>query len=284
MRPIRIEKSITSRDDEAVRRYLKELEKYQPLSPEQEYEVAMKAVIGDNAAMERLITSNLRFVVSVAKNYEGFKKPLCDLIAEGNIGLIKAAKKFDPSKGFKFISFAVWWIRQAILISIGNHERTVRLPINHLNRIFTISNSKNHLSQLLEREPTNEETSEHSGLSLDKIKESIWTSQHILSLDKPIGDENDATLLELTADNEAAADAKQAENHCSLSIELNETLSKLSNRERFILESFYGLSTGIEQDLDDIAKIIGLTKERTRQIKVSALKKAPGNVAYKKTL
>jgi len=272
MRAIKIERLITNRDD-VTRRYFNELERMPLAKLEEEVELAKKIRDGDKAALDRLVTLNLRFVVSVAKKYLGNGISLNDLINDGNIGLIQAANRFDETKGFKFITYAVWWIRQAILMAISNADRMIRLPQNQILSITTINKSRAKLLNQLEREPGIEELAEETGFSVKAVIELTSILKGCSSLDAIINDESGATLLDLIPDPDPAASPDQIEKS-SLLIELQRIMrSKLSARERYILEHFFGLATGNSRDMDDIAEDLRISKERVRQLKYKALNK-----------
>lgn len=273
MRAIKIQQSITNRKEDSVGLYFNDVEKILPVTPEEECELAKKIRAGDKAALDRLVSANLRFVISIAKKYAGGALTLNDLISEGNAGLIEAAKRFDETRGFKFISYAVWWIRQAMLLANGNHERMIRLPMNQVIAITKINQSKSKLTQKLERDPTMEELAKDTGLTLSKIVENISVTPPILSLDKTINEDTNSILLDLIADKDSGNSADQMERH-DLSCELRTFMSKkLTRREQFILEKIFGIGTGIPLSMEEVAYLLDLSKERVRQLKDQALKK-----------
>jgi len=273
MRAIKIQQSITNRKEDSVGLYFNDVEKILPVTPEEECELAKKIRAGDKAALDRLVSANLRFVISIAKKYAGGALTLNDLISEGNAGLIEAAKRFDETRGFKFISYAVWWIRQAMLLANGNHERMIRLPMNQVIAITKINQSKSKLTQKLERDPTMDELAKDTGLTLSKIVENISVTPPILSLDKTINEDTNSILLDLIADKDSGNDADQMERH-DLSYELKTFMSKkLTRREQFILEKIFGIGTGIPISMEEVAYLLDLSKERVRQLKDQALKK-----------
>ncbi|WP_284445099.1 RNA polymerase sigma factor RpoD/SigA [Pedobacter sp. B4-66] len=272
MRAIKIERLITNRDD-VTRRYFNELERMPLAKLEEEVELAKKIKDGDKAALDKLVALNLRFVVSVAKKYLGNGVSLNDLISDGNIGLIEAAKRYDETKGFKFITYAVWWIRQAILMATSNCDRMIRLPQNQILSITAINKSKAILLNELEREPTIEELAEHTGLSVKIIIQLTRISKGCSSLDAIINDESGATLLDVVPNNDPDVSPGKIEDS-SLLIELQQIMNeKLTVRERYILEHFYGLTTGNSRDMEDIAEDLKISKERVRQLKYKALNK-----------
>lgn len=273
MRSIKIQQSITNRKEDSVGLYFNDIEKILPITAEEECELAKKIRTGDKAALDRLVSANLRFVISIAKKYVGGNLTLNDLISEGNAGLIEAAKRFDETRGFKFISYAVWWIRQAMLLANGNHERMIRLPMNQVITITKINQSKSKLTQRLEREPTLEELAEDTGLTLNKIIENISVTPPILSFDKTINEDNNGILLDLIADKDPDHSPDQMEKQ-DLSCELKTIMSKkLTCREQFILEKIFGIGTGIPISMEEVADLLDLSKERVRQLKDQALKK-----------
>ncbi|NRF37282.1 RNA polymerase sigma factor RpoD/SigA [Pedobacter foliorum] len=272
MRAIKIERLITNRDD-VTRRYFNELEKMPLAKLEEEVELAKKIKDGDKAALDKLVSLNLRFVVSVAKKYLGNGISLNDLISDGNIGLIEAARRYDETKGFKFITYAVWWIRQSILMAISNCDRIIRLPQNQILNITAINKSRAILLNELEREPTLDELVEHTGFSVKTIIELTKISKGCSSLDAVINDESGATLLDLVPDQDPDINPDQIEKS-SLLIELRRIMrSKLSAREGYILEHFFGLTSGNSIDMEDIAEDLKISKERVRQLKYKALNK-----------
>lgn len=272
MRAIKIERLITNRDD-ITRRYFSDLEKIPLAGIDEEVELAAKIRNGDKEALNKLVNHNLRFVVSVAKKYLGNGLCLNDLINEGNIGLIHAASRFDETKGFKFITYAVWWIRQAILMATSNNDRIIRLPQNQILNITAVNKSKINLLKELEREPTIEELAEHTGFSVKMIQELTKISKGCTSLDAVINEESEATLLDLVPVHDQDMNPDQIEKS-SLLIELRRIMkAKLTKRECYILEHFYGLATGVSIDMEDIAVILKISKERVRQVKYQALNK-----------
>jgi RNA polymerase primary sigma factor len=272
MRAIKIERLITNRDD-VTRRYFNELEKMPLAKLEEEVELAKKIKDGDKAALDKLVALNLRFVVSVAKKYLGNGISLNDLISDGNIGLIEAAKRYDETKGFKFITYAVWWIRQAILMAISNCDRIIRLPQNQILNITAINKSKAVLLIELEREPSVEELAENTGFSVKTIIHLTKISKACSSLDAIINDESGATLLDLVPNDDPDISPDKIEKS-SLLIELQRIMQeKLSGREQYILEHFFGLTTGNSRDMEDIAEDLKISKERVRQLKYKALGK-----------
>ena len=271
MRQLKITKSITNRESEALDKYLQEIGKEELISPEEEVELAQRIKKGDHRALERLTRANLRFVVSVAKQYQNQGLSLPDLINEGNVGLIKAAEKFDETRGFKFISYAVWWIRQSILQAIADQSRIVRLPLNQVGSVNRINRAMNRFEQENERRPSVEELSEKTDLSLEKIDEAMSINTRQVSVDAPLSNDEDGSLLDILINNDAPAADRSLVNE-SLKAEIDNALQTLSERERNILRAFFGIDQQ-EMTLDEIGVKFGLTRERVRQLKEKALRK-----------
>jgi len=271
MRQLKITKSITNRESEALDKYLQEIGKEELISPEEEVELAQRIKKGDHRALERLTRANLRFVVSVAKQYQNQGLSLPDLINEGNVGLIKAAEKFDETRGFKFISYAVWWIRQSILQAIADQSRIVRLPLNQVGSVNRINRAMNRFEQENERRPSVEELSEKTDLPLEKIDEAMSINTRQVSVDAPLSNDEDGSLLDILINNDAPAADRSLVNE-SLKAEIDNALQTLSERERNILRAFFGIDQQ-EMTLDEIGVKFGLTRERVRQLKEKALRK-----------
>jgi RNA polymerase primary sigma factor len=246
------------------------------LTPAEEGELARRIKLGDQAALEKLVKANLRFVVSVAKQYHHSKVPLNDLINEGNVGLIKAAKMFDESKGFKFISYAVWWIRQSIMDALDKHSRIVRVPSNRVVELSKISQAVSVMEQRFEREPTTEELADFLGVNVEEIKSSNTATIKQSSLDAPFGEEEGGSLLDVMQNQDAPmADSDVADKE-SLKIELERILSTLTEKEREIICRLFGIGYEYTQTIEDIADNMGVTHERVRQIKERSLQKLRG--------
>lgn len=273
MKQLKITTKITSRDSFSIDKYLSEISKLPMLSEEEEVEVARRIREGDSAAMEKLIQSNLRFVVSVAKQYQNQGLALNDLINEGNIGLIKAATKFDETKGFKFISYAVWWIRQSILQALIEQPRVVRLPMNKATIYNKIQRTIVDFEQKNQREPSNDELAELLDMKPEDLAVLRATLTFHLSMDTPINDDDDTTSLDLMADNSI----ERPDTHLideSLHDELEHALQALSEREIEIIKYYYGLNEfGQSYSLDEIGIKLNLTRERVRQLKDKAIRK-----------
>ena len=270
MRQLKITKSITNRESEALEKYLQEIGKEELISIEEEVELAARIRNGDQKALERLTKANLRFVVSVAKQYQNQGLSLPDLINEGNLGLIKAAEKFDETRGFKFISYAVWWIRQAILQAIAEQSRIVRLPLNQVGSVNKINKLLSRFEQENERRPSVEEISERIDLPEEKIDEAINISGKHVSVDAPFTDSDENSLLDVLVNDDAPSADKQLFVE-SLRLEINKALEGLNDRERSIIEAFFGINQP-EMTLEEIGSKFNLTRERVRQIKEKAIR------------
>ncbi len=275
MRQLKITKSITNRESAALDKYLQEISKEELISVEEEVELAQRIKKGDTRALERLTRANLRFVVSVAKQYQNQGLTLPDLINEGNVGLIKAAEKFDETRGFKFISYAVWWIRQSILQAIAEQSRIVRLPLNQVGSVNKINRVLSKFEQENERRPSVDEISEHLDLPKDKIDEAMSVNGRHVSVDAPFSDGEDNTLLDvLVGDDTPATDRELVIE--SLRSEINTALKILTVRERNVIEAFFGINCP-EMTLEEIGAKFGLTRERVRQIKEKAIRRLREN-------
>ena len=271
MRQLKITKSITNRESASLDKYLQEIGHEELLSVEEEVELAGRIRKGDRKAPEKLTKANLRFVVSVAKQYQNQGLSLPDLINEGNLGLIKAAEKFDETRGFKFISYAVWWIRQSILQAIAEQSRIVRLPLNQVGSVNKINRALNKFEQEHERRPSVDEIAETTDLPEDKIADAMNANTRHVSVDAPFVDGDDNSLLDILANN----DAPMADNELvkqSLQTEISRALQLLNERERNIIEAFFGINQP-ELTLEEIGNKYGLTRERVRQIKEKAIRR-----------
>lgn len=273
MRQLKITNTITNRDSATLEKYFNEVSKLELLSADEEVQLAARIKEGDPIALEKMVKANLRFVVSVAKQYHHSKVPLNDLINEGNLGLIKAAQMFDATKGFKFISYAVWWIRQSIMQALDNHSRMVRIPSNKINGLSKINQAVSRMEQAYERQPTEEELAEYLELELHDIRNTNYASMKQLSLDAPFDESEGNSLLDVLDDPESDSVGNKYIDNGSLKGELSRLLAVLSEREREILVRFFGIGSDFNQSLDDIADTLGLTRERVRQIKENALRK-----------
>ncbi len=271
MRQLKISQSITNRETQSLDKYLTEIGKVDLITAQEEVILAQKIRDGDQAALERLTKANLRFVVSVAKQYQNQGITLGDLINEGNLGLIKAAKRFDETKGFKFISYAVWWIRQSIISAISDQSRSVRLPLNQIGTLSKIRKVQSQLEQEFEREPTPEELAETLETTVEKIADSLRNSGRQVSIDAPFQQGEEGTLLDVMQNSDPSTDSMLI--HDSLATELNRSLSKLGERDREVLILFYGLGNNHTHTLEEIGEKFILTRERVRQIKDKALQR-----------
>lgn len=274
MKQLRIIKQITNREVPSLDKYLLEIGKIRLLSSDEEILLSQQIRLGSQLALETLVNSNLRFVISVAKQYQNQGLPLSDLIAEGNLGLITAARRFDSTKGFKFISYAVWWIRQSILQSLADHARLVKLPQNKVDSIGKISRTFTRLEQEFQREPSAEEVADLLDVNVMLVNQSIQSAGFHLSLDAPLFDdeENENSQYDLFA-NEFAPSPDSELLNSSLQTEINRLLNKLDYREAEILTTMYGLNGRPAQALDDISLAFGLTRERVRQIRDNSIRK-----------
>ena len=279
MRQLKITKSITNRESAALDKYLQEIGHKDLISIEEEIELAQRIKKGDRKALEKLTKANLRFVVSVAKQYQNQGLSLPDLINEGNLGLIKAAEKFDETRGFKFISYAVWWIRQSILQAIAEQSRIVRLPLNQVGSVNKINRILNKFEQEHERRPNVDEIADQIDLPEDKIIEAMKVNGKHISVDAPIMEGADSSLLDVLPNTESP----MADNELvmeSLREEVASALNVLNERERNIIECFYGINQR-EMTLEEIGDKFGLTRERVRQIKEKALRRLRQNTKSK---
>ncbi len=275
MRQLKITNKITNRESVSLDKYLTDIGKIDLLVPDEEAELARRIREGDKAALERLTKGNLRFVVSVAKQYQNQGLALSDLINEGNMGLIKAAKRFDETKGFKFISYAVWWIRQSILQAIVEQSRLVRIPLNKGGSYNKLNEAFTSFVQEFEREPSHEELAELMGLTVKDIRNMLRGSIRHVSFDAPIGnsEDSDSTMLDVfvTKDSDGAPDANLLGQ--SLKEEVANGLAKLSTRELEVISAYYGLNGHKSLTLEEIGELYGLTRERVRQIKERAIRR-----------
>jgi RNA polymerase primary sigma factor len=272
MRQLKITKSITNRESRSLDKYLQEIGKEELITAEEEVDLARKIKQGDQVALEKLTRANLRFVVSVAKQYQNQGLTLPDLINEGNLGLIKAAQRFDETRGFKFISYAVWWIRQSILQAIAEHSRIVRLPLNQVGSLNKLNKAFSKLEQEFEREPTEEELASILDLPEDKVKDSISISGRHISMDAPLISGEESTLYDVM-ENRDSPKADRSLIMESLQQEIERTLDTLSEREKEIIKLYFGIGMNHGLTIDEIGEKFDLTRERVRQIKEKALKR-----------
>jgi RNA polymerase primary sigma factor len=272
MRQLKITKSITNRESASLDKYLQEIGREELISADEEVQLAKRIREGDQAALEKLTKSNLRFVVSVAKQYQNQGLSLPDLINEGNLGLIKAAKRFDETRGFKFISYAVWWIRQSILQALAEQARIVRLPLNQVGSLNKINKAFSKLEQEFERTPSAEELAEILDIAEDKVADTMRVSGRHVSMDAPFVQGEENTLLDVLINNDSPrADTMLISE--SLQKEIERSLSTLTERERDVVRLFYGIGFNHEYTLEEIGDKFDLTRERVRQIKEKAIKR-----------
>lgn len=276
MRQLKITKSITNRETASLDKYLQEIGKEELITAEEEVILAQKIKAGDSKALEKLTKSNLRFVVSVAKQYQNQGLSLPDLINEGNLGLIKAAQRFDETRGFKFISYAVWWIRQSILQALAEQSRIVRLPLNQVGSLNKIKKEASKLEQIYERPPSPDELATSLELSEDKIKESLRISTRHISVDAPLVQGEEGSMLDVFI-NEDSPDTDDSLIYESLSKEIQRSLATLTEKERDIINLYFGIGMNHGLTLDEIAIKFDLTRERVRQIKEKAIRRLKKN-------
>ncbi len=272
MRQLKITKQVTNREAPSLDKYLHEIGKVQLITAEEEVNLAKRIKQGDQSALEQLINANLRFVVSVAKQYQNQGLSLPDLINEGNLGLIKAAQRFDETRGFKFISYAVWWIRQSILQALAEQARIVRLPLNKIGSINKVNNAFAKLEQKFQREPTSEEIATILDIAPKEVKEALKISPRHVSMDAPLKTDEDNNLYDVILSTDATSPDAHLLND-SLRCEIERSLSTLSAREADILKLYYGLNGEPPYSLEEIGKLFNLTRERVRQIKEKAIKR-----------
>ncbi len=273
MRELKITNQVTNRDSISLEKYLKDISKEELLKPEEEAELARRIQKGDAEALERLTRANLRFVVSVAKQYQNHGLPLSDLINEGNLGLIKAAEKFDEKRGFKFISYAVWWIRQSIMQALVEQSRIIRLPLNKVGSFNKVSKAMTDFEQQYQREPTNEELEEILDIDKEEINEVVKSALKHQSTDAPMSSEEESgTLLDVLAQDEENQ-VEQDMLDDSLKKEIKRVLTILPSRDADIIKTYFGLDGGVGLTLEEIGDQFGLTRERVRQIKERSLRR-----------
>ena len=279
MRQLKITKSITNRESESLEKYLQEIGHEELLSTDEEVELAQRIKKGDRKALEKLTKANLRFVVSVAKQYQNQGLSLSDLINEGNLGLIKAAEKFDETRGFKFISYAVWWIRQSILQAIAEQSRIVRVPLNQVGSVSKINRMLSKFEQEFARRPSTDEISERVDIPEDKVDEAMMANARHVSVDAPFVDGEDNSLLDVLINDDAPMADRQLVIE-SLRAEIATVLQTLNERERAVITAFYGIGQP-EMTLEEIGNKYGLTRERVRQIKEKAIRRLRNNTKNK---
>ena len=271
MRQLKITKSITNRESQSLEKYLQEIGKVELITPEEEVQLAIRIKQGDLKALDRLTKANLRFVVSVAKQYQSQGLSLPDLINEGNLGLIKAAQRFDETRGFKFISYAVWWIRQSILQALAEQSRIVRLPLNKVGLTNRINKAYQQLEQEYEREPSVEELAEVLELDTEEVAATLSMSSRHVSMDSPIADGEDSTLIDIMFNPNAELADENIINKESLEKEIERSLNTLTDRQQEVIRYFFGIGIDHPMSLEDIGERFCLTRERVRQIKDKAI-------------
>lgn len=276
MRQLKIEKQVTNREAISLDKYLHEISRYKLVVPDEEVELAKRIKKGDKGAIGQLVKANLRFVVSVAKQYQNQGLSLPDLINEGNLGLIKGAQRFDETRGFKFISYAVWWIRQSILQALAEKARIVRLPLNQIGTIKKINRSFSQLEQEFQREPTTDEVAFLIKQSPKIVEDALNINLYSISLDAPIHGDEESNLYDILL-NEESLDPDKHLLNVSLCREIERTLTTLNEREANVIRYYFGLSGSRQYSLDEIAVGFSMSRERVRQIKEKALKKLRNN-------
>ncbi len=273
MRQLKISKSITNRESESLEKYLQEIGKVDLITPEEEVKLALRIKQGDQEALDKLTKANLRFVVSVAKQYQNQGLTLPDLINEGNLGLIKAAQRFDETRGFKFISYGVWWIRQSIMQALAEQSRIVRLPLNKVGLTNRISRAFSYLEQEYERTPTAEELAFFLDIDAEEVSATMNVAARHVSMDSPLSDGEESTLIDVMINSNADSADKQIMFRDSLKQEIQRSLSILTERQKEVICFFYGIGIDQPLSLEDIGARFCLTRERVRQIKDKALTK-----------
>jgi len=273
MRQLKITKSITNRESQSLEKYLQEIGRVELITPEEEVRLASLIKQGDQKALERLTKANLRFVVSVAKQYQNQGLSLPDLINEGNLGLIKAAQRFDETKGFKFISYAVWWIRQSILQALAEQARIVRLPLNKVGLTSRIQKAFQQLEQEFEREPSAEELADVLNMELEEVASSLNINARHVSMDTPLSEGEDGTLLDILENPNAILADTEIDHKQSLKVEIDRSLKTLTERQKEVVCYFFGIGVDHPLSLEDIGEKFNLTRERVRQIKDKAITK-----------
>ena len=276
MRQLKITKQVTNRESKSLDKYLQDISKIDLITAEEEVELAQRIKKGDQRALERLTTANLRFVVSVAKQYQNQGLKLPDLINEGNAGLVKAAKRFDETRGFKFISYAVWWIRQSILQALAEQSRIVRLPLNKIGSINKINKAFSHLEQLHERPPSPEELATELDMTVSDVKQSLKNAGRHVSMDAPLKEGETSNLYDVVRSGESPNPDKELL-HESLTLEITRALETLSQKEADVISLYFGIGNQQPMSLEEIGETFDLTRERVRQIKEKGIKRLRQN-------
>src|SRR6187399_2301614 len=277
MRQLKITKSITNRESQSLEKYLQEIGKVELITPEEEVRLAARIKQGDLKALDRLTKANLRFVVSVAKQYQNQGLSLPDLINEGNLGLIKSAQRFDETRGFKFISYAVWWIRQSILQALAEQSRIVRLPLNKVGLTNRIQKAYSQLEQEFEREPSAEELATMLEIDIEEVSATLGISARHVSVDTPLAEGEDNTLRDVLENPNAVKTDNEHDNTESLKVEIERSLKTLTERQKEVICYFFGIGVDHPMSLEDIGEKFSLTRERVRQIKDKAITKLKTN-------
>jgi RNA polymerase primary sigma factor len=273
MRQLKITKSITNRESQSLEKYLQEIGKVELITPEEEVKLATRIKQGDQLALDRLTKANLRFVVSVAKQYQNQGLSLPDLINEGNVGLIKAAQRFDETRGFKFISYAVWWIRQSILQALAEQSRIVRLPLNKVGLTNRIQKAFSLLEQQFEREPSAEELAEVLEMDIEEVAATLGINARHVSMDSPLSEGEENTLIDVLENPNADKTDGELYHNESLKTEIDRSLKTLTERQKEVICFFFGIGVDHPMSLEDIGEKFSLTRERVRQIKDKAITK-----------
>ena len=281
MRQLKITKSITNRESQSLEKYLQEIGKVELITPEEEVKLAVRIKQGDQKALDKLTKANLRFVVSVAKQYQNQGLTLPDLINEGNLGLIKAAQRFDETRGFKFISYAVWWIRQSILQALAEQSRIVRLPLNKVGLTNRIQKAYSQLEQQFEREPSPEELAEVLELDVEEVSSTLGIGGRHISVDTPLSEGEDNTLIDVMENPNADRAETNIEHTESLKLDIDRSLKTLTERQKEVICFFFGIGVDHPMSLEDIGDRFSLTRERVRQIKDKAITKLRSNSGAK---
>jgi RNA polymerase primary sigma factor len=281
MRQLKITKSITNRESQSLEKYLQEIGKVELITPEEEVKLAIRIKQGDQKALDKLTKANLRFVVSVAKQYQNQGLTLPDLINEGNLGLIKAAQRFDETRGFKFISYAVWWIRQSILQALAEQSRIVRLPLNKVGLTNRIQKAYSQLEQQFEREPSPEELAEVLELEIEEVSSTLGIGGRHISVDTPLSEGEDNTLIDVMENPNSESASENLEYNESLKTDIDRSLQTLTERQKEVICFFFGIGVDHPMSLEDIGDRFSLTRERVRQIKDKAITKLRSNSGAK---
>lgn len=281
MRQLKITKSITNRESQSLEKYLQEIGKVELITPEEEVKLAVRIKQGDQKALDKLTKANLRFVVSVAKQYQNQGLTLPDLINEGNLGLIKAAQRFDETRGFKFISYAVWWIRQSILQALAEQSRIVRLPLNKVGLTNRIQKAYSLLEQQFEREPSPEELAEVLELDIEEVSSTLGIGGRHISVDTPLSEGEDNTLIDVMINPNAESASLNLDYNESLKTDIDRSLRTLTERQKEVICFFFGIGVDHPMSLEDIGDRFSLTRERVRQIKDKAITKLRSNSGAK---